>query len=248
VKLTRLLLRWYKSFHFNHRGLHEKGEVSSSRPWNQLYAPTAPNVEYQFIEIPIEKDITTIVGANESGKSHLLNAISKVVQGSGLGDSQAFSKTDLCHYASIRTQNSDAWPNIGLQFDSLVPEERDIVVRALNTKPRELDVSDFQTFTLILAPDESELKPALIFLDGIAEPFRLSEENLGKIRACLPTVQFIDSRAILASELSLTRLLQEYGEKGLPEIDLGIRQKVAEAIQLLGSLPIPGANQAITEQ
>ena len=69
MKLSRVLLRWYKSFHLNYRGVTDKGETEGFRPWNKLSPPFAPDAEFPFIEIPIETDITTVVGANESGKS-----------------------------------------------------------------------------------------------------------------------------------------------------------------------------------
>jgi hypothetical protein len=82
VKLTKILLRWYKSFHLNYRGISEKGETTAYPIRGRLSPPYASGEEFPFIEIPIE-DITTIVGANESGKSHLLNAITKVIRGTG---------------------------------------------------------------------------------------------------------------------------------------------------------------------
>jgi len=116
MKLKKVLLRWFKSFHLNYRGIMEKGETTAYRPWNKMSPSYAPTDEFPFIEIPIEPDITTVVGANESGKSHLLNAITKVMRGTGTDQKDEFKRTDLCHYAGVRTRNVEAWPNIGLQF------------------------------------------------------------------------------------------------------------------------------------
>ena len=44
--------------------------------------------DYPFIEISLEDDITTIVGGNESGKSHLLSAI----RGNRKGDTLIFRR------------------------------------------------------------------------------------------------------------------------------------------------------------
>lgn len=113
MKLSTVLLRWYKSFHMDYRGTNEKGEIAAYRPWNKLSPSFAENEEFPFIAIPVERDITTIVGANESGKSHLLNAIAKVIRGSGTDPEDEFKRTDLCHYASVRTKNAEAWPILG---------------------------------------------------------------------------------------------------------------------------------------
>src|SRR6266404_5925681 len=109
MKLNTVLLRWYKSFHMNYRGTLSKGELPPYHPWNLLSPPYVSEGDFPFIEIPIESDITTIVGANESGKSHLLNAITKVVRGTGVNETDKFERTDLCHYASVRTRNAEAW-------------------------------------------------------------------------------------------------------------------------------------------
>src|SRR5947209_3992566 len=134
MRLKRVLLRWYKSFHLNYRGTTDKGETKSYRPWNKMSPPFAPNDEFPFIEVPIEDDITTIVGANESGKSHLLNAISKVVCGTGIEGSDEFKRTDLCHYAGIRTRNIEAWPNIGLQFALSNASEFNALIEAMEVE------------------------------------------------------------------------------------------------------------------
>lgn len=114
MKATKVLLRWYKSFNVNYTQYADHGAKTPQRPWNTLHLPGATESDLPFIEIPLEGDITTVVGANESGKSHLLSAISKVITSHGLkdahGHSRSFSRTDLCHYSSIRSKNADAWP------------------------------------------------------------------------------------------------------------------------------------------
>jgi hypothetical protein len=64
--------------------------------------------EFGFIEIPIEQDVTTIVGANESGKSHLLSGLSKVLTGKGgPGDLiPTYGRTDLCHFPGASSANT----------------------------------------------------------------------------------------------------------------------------------------------
>ena len=86
MKASKVLLRWYKSFNVNYTQYSDFGAKSTARPWNTLGLPSASDSDLPFIEISLESDITTIVGANESGKSHLLSAISKVVNGTGLPD------------------------------------------------------------------------------------------------------------------------------------------------------------------
>ena len=181
MKLTRVLLRWYKSFHLNYRGTVDKGETKSYRPWNKIFPSFAPQEEFPFIEIPIENDITSIVGANESGKSHLLNAISKVIRGVGIEPDDEFRQTDLCHYAGVRTRNVEAWPHLGLQFRLTDPEE---ITKLKNAIKLEASVSTetASSFTLLLAHDPKNPKPARIFIEPNDTEYSLDDKQLEAVR------------------------------------------------------------------
>ena len=244
MKLTKILLRWYKSFHLNYRGFGDRGETTPYRPWNKLSPPYAPQDEFPFIEIPVEFDITTIVGANESGKSHLLNAIKKVISGRGLIREEPFERTDLCHYAGVRTRNVEAWPNIGLQFAL----ESDDEFKRLNTAVGDTITAakDLpKTFTLILAPDHDEKKPAHLFVEPSEKAVLLTVDQLKAVRALLPRVEFIDSGAELPGEIPLTKLLGAYGDETLAAVSLPNRHAVEAAVGLIQNLQTPIAQQPV---
>src|ERR1041384_1400860 len=164
MKIKKVLLRWYKSFHLNYRGITEKGEVTAYRPWNKSSPVFAPSEEFPFIEIPIEDDITSIVGANESGKSHLLNAISKAIRGVGIEQDDEFRQTDLCHYAGVRTRNVEAWPHLGLQFRLTDAEEINKLKKAIKLEASG-STETASSFTLLLAHDPKNPKPARVFIE-----------------------------------------------------------------------------------
>ena len=237
MKLNKLLLRWYKSFHLNYRQQQsERGEATAYRPWNSMSPTFAAGASFPFIEIPIEPDITTIVGANESGKSHLLNAISKVLTGAGVEAADTFERTDLCHYAGIRTRNVEAWPNIGLvfSFDSKAEFER-LAAIAWDGAPPDLGQTAPESFALILAPDEEGL-PACLFVKPLEQPLRLTQDQLQKLRKLLPSAQFIDSTAQLASEVPLGRLIAAYGRKESANLAFYDRAAVEKAANVIQSL------------
>jgi predicted ATPase len=243
MKLTKILLRWYKSFHFNYRGHHERGQATTYRPWNALVPKFAAGSDFPFIEIPVEDDISTIVGANESGKSHLLNAVSKVVSGVGLDGDEAFQRTDLCHFASIRTKNVEAWPNVGLEFEVASPVELAPVLSAIGHAQPETA----RRFALILAPEDGVDHVAWLYVEPNPTPAGLNATQLAAVRAQLPSVQFIDSRALLSSELAITQLLAAYGVGGFSEMSLYDRRAVQKAAQLVQSISLP-ANVAISKE
>lgn len=87
------------------------------RPWNGL-GLNGDTDSYRFVEIPIHNSITTIVGANESGKSHLLSAISKVITGVGIPDDREesrFDVTDLCHLRIPASQSEARGSSFGFR-------------------------------------------------------------------------------------------------------------------------------------
>jgi len=234
MKLQKVLLRWYKSFHLNYRQVHDRGEQQAYRPWNALKPSYAGESEFPFIEIPIESDITTIVGGNESGKSHLLDAINKVMTGRGIQQGSEFARTDLCHYAGIREINAKAWPNIGLQFEINSPQELKTIGTAIGTdfgSPEEN-----ATFSLLLVPDgENE---AVAFVSPNPSPVVLKAEQLAAVRKCLPRTQFINSSALLPSEIPLADLIRGY-DPAFQSCGLRDRERVEQAAALIAGLSAP---------
>jgi predicted ATPase len=242
MKLKSVLLRWYKSFHLNYRGEFQKGEKQTYRPWNVMSPSYAGADVFPFIEIPIEDDITTVVGANESGKSHLLNAITKVVRGCGIDPSDAFERTDLCHYAGVRTRNVEAWPNVGLQFTVESDTEATAIANAIGTQTNAASFNSGSTFALILAPDDKG-KIAQLFLEPNLQAFALDSHQLDAVRVLLPSVQFIDSKALLASQIPLARLIAAYGDTEFSGIGLLDRRAVEQAAGQIQSLTPPPSQQ-----
>lgn len=213
MKVSAVLLRWYKSFNTNYMGYADRRANVASRPWNLLSRNTNSESDYPFIEIPLNSDITTVVGANESGKSHLLSAISKVITGKGIpdgfGDGRDFSRTDLCHYTSPRNKNASDWPNVGLQFNHLNASELKAIGKAAGNEAISKHTPTGDTaLTLIIAPDPlSETEAFLYVNDNVVQ---LDKTQLSNVRKCLPTVQFIRSGIAFADQIPIHSLLAAY--------------------------------------
>ena len=77
MRIHEIWIRFYKSFNFDYELKATPG--ATQRPWQEIQDVWMPHVR-----IPIEPDITAVVGANESGKSHLLDAIKIVLTGKDL--------------------------------------------------------------------------------------------------------------------------------------------------------------------
>lgn len=106
IWVSKVYLRWYKSFNTDSSERRDR----SNRPWNQYNERDFP-----FVEIPISSRVCTIVGANETGKSQLLGAIQKVIDGK-LWDGTKYLSHDICRYSGLLSVSDTVWPELGLEF------------------------------------------------------------------------------------------------------------------------------------
>jgi AAA15 family ATPase/GTPase len=100
MKLSRVYARFYKSFNYDHhRKAHNEAEA---RAWEKI-----GDLWYPYIEVPIDSKITTIVGANESGKSHLLGAIR-------ISNTKTSAAIVISSTSSVVTSFGRIWVSLGL--------------------------------------------------------------------------------------------------------------------------------------
>jgi AAA15 family ATPase/GTPase len=92
MRLKTVYIRFYKSFNFDY--LRKNHPNAEHKHWELL----KDGSWYPYIRIPIDPKITAIVGANESGKSHLLSAIEKGALIKEINRSQ-----DFCRYSKFFT-------------------------------------------------------------------------------------------------------------------------------------------------
>lgn len=204
MKVSRVLLRWYKSFNISYNQGGPDRHTTQLRPWNAIHVGNELADEFPFIEIPIESDITTIVGANESGKSHLLSAISKVITGRGI-DGKDFRHTDLCRYSSFPEdiKSFSRRANIGLIIES-DDGGKDI---AAALKQAEISDSGGASTIAIVLGDPGDGISANIFIDNQPTPRKIGEKALEALRSALPKIQFIDARAALPDNLTYEEIV-----------------------------------------
>lgn len=142
---------------------------------------------YPFVRIDLERDITTVVGANESGKSQLITAIQCL-----LGE-QEIRPRDFCRYSKFfGVRRSMRLPEFGGRFTEVTPDERAALIAAAGT-----DVpGNFWFFRL-------ERGPVLYIEmnDGSITTAALSEEQVKELP--LPIARRIDSKTVLPSSANL---------------------------------------------
>lgn len=122
VKIATVYIRFYKSFNFDY--LRKYSGKAEAEPWEMLNGSWQP-----YVRIPLHAELTAVVGANESGKSHLLSAIAKSLGGEELGFA------DFCRYSGYFSVEEGQMrrPDIGLHLAELTAAERAAVSEAVGT-------------------------------------------------------------------------------------------------------------------
>jgi AAA15 family ATPase/GTPase len=134
MKLKTVFIRFYKSFNYDYlRKFHSHAHES---PWEII-----DNQWYPYVRIPIDPKVTTIVGANESGKTQLLTAIEAGICGEGI------RREDFCRYSQFFTVETGKLklPDFGFEWDNLSEaDQRNL--RGLSNIPETLSFNEFLFF------------------------------------------------------------------------------------------------------
>lgn len=142
---------------------------------------------YPFVKVSLERDITTVVGANESGKSQLISAVQCLL------GSREIRPRDFCRYSSFfGVRRSMRLPEFGGHFTDVTPEER----ASLFTAAGQDIPGDFWFFRL--------QHGSFIYVensDGIISQIALTSEQVKSLP--LPTARRIDAKVVLPSSASL---------------------------------------------
>ncbi len=110
--LKTVFARFYKSFNFDY--LRKAHPEAKPLPWEYM-EHDGHSLWYPHVRIPIDAKITTVVGANESGKSQLLSAIEKAATG------KKIERSDFCRYSQFFAVERDKMrlPDFGLEWSML---------------------------------------------------------------------------------------------------------------------------------
>ncbi len=134
MHVKAVLVRFFRSFNFDF--LRKNHPNATPQPWEMIGPAWFP-----FVRIPLCADVTTVAGANESGKSHLLTAVEKGLTGKGV------TRRDFCRYSKFFTVEKGEMrtPDFGFQFAGLTPTDRDLLASQANIG----ESVNFEEFVLI---------------------------------------------------------------------------------------------------
>jgi predicted ATPase len=191
MHLKTVFIRFYKSF--NDDFLRKNDDRVKPKHWEMV-----GNTFYPYIEVPIDSKITTVVGANESGKSHLLSAIEKSISGEGI------KRSDFCRYSSFFTvrQNELKYPDFGTEWSTLSKVEED-KLRMIAGIPENIKFDRF----LVFRKNTSELT---VYLPekGDYRPYRIDQARTDELLDLLPVPLKIESDIALPASVPIKKLAQ----------------------------------------
>jgi len=191
MRLKTVFTRFYKSF--NDDFLRKNDKKVTPKPWELV-----GDAFYPYVEVPIDSKITTVVGANESGKSHLLSAIEKAISG------ERIQRSDFCRYSPFFTvrQNELKYPDFGSEWSDLSKGEED-TLRIIAGIPENIRFDRF----LMFRRNISEL---IIYLpeQGGYRAYPIDETKVDKLQSLLPSPLKIESDIALPSSVPIKKLAQ----------------------------------------
>lgn len=181
--VSQLLVRFYKSFNFDY-------ELKATPGAKQLAWQLTADGWMPHVRIPLEPDITAVVGANESGKTHLLDAIKIVLTGEGL------LQRDFCRSSTLFSveHGSRLYPEVGAV---LTPDEHDAESLEESAIPR-LANGD----VLLLRPEPD----VMAVVDADDQRVILNDAQAGALQVLLPYPHELNTDIALPDSVSIALL------------------------------------------
>jgi predicted ATPase len=191
--LSAVHLRFYKSFNFDYLRKHDTEALP--KPWEKI-----GEAWYPFVRLPLDRHITTVVGANESGKSHLLSAIEK-----GLSEKEV-PRGDFCRYSAFFTveKGSQRSPDFGFELTDLSSTERESLAAILGQQLPEGCSGIF-----FLRENSKEFKVWPLPPSGSPTPISVPADKHAALLALVPLSFRIDAAVGLPSSVPLSWLCGE---------------------------------------
>lgn len=186
MRLTTVYVRFFRSFNYDYE---RRALPSADRAeWEAVDGQERP-----FIRIPIEDDVTAIVGANESGKTHLIVAAIKALTGEGI------DRGDFCRYSQFFSVEEGGLRNPDLGVEVAI-EKGDF--NDLESAPRGLKPGQ-RVIVLRLGGD------APTFHAPSGEALELSGAEQAAVLASLPAPETIETRVAIPDSVSYAALRRE---------------------------------------
>lgn len=189
MRLTTAYVRFYRAF--NHDFLRRSEPDPGRNPWDVM----EDGSHYPFVKIPIDPKLTCVVGANESGKSQLLDAIEIA-----LGRKEP-SPVDFCRYSEFFTVSEGLrLPDTGVRLDNIEPAEA-AAIQELVGGSQDQEIEFLKVFRT--HPSKVDL-----FLNNDKEPVTITDKA-DSLTDLLPEVIRIERNRALPDSVPLDYLTSQ---------------------------------------
>ncbi|HLO50484.1 MAG TPA: AAA family ATPase, partial [Kamptonema sp.] len=218
MRLDAIFIRFYKSFNVDHHRQYSAtdNEPTNSKkpkkeikklPWEMIKADGS-DLWFPFIKVPIEPKITAVVGANESGKSHLLTAIEKAITGRDYKGNK-ISASDFCRYSDrfLITADKSRIPDFVTEWSDVSQEEADLI-KEFSEIPK---AQQFDRFFLF----RKNIDELIIYLSEPKNPHPVKSDYIEQFQNILPRTRRLDTTTALPDSVPIQKLVQII--KGEPE-------------------------------
>jgi predicted ATPase len=177
VRLHSVYARFYRSLNYDY--IRASDEDYTPDPWDDT-----PHGTYPFVRIKLRPGITTVVGANESGKSQVLRAVEAALTGKG------YDRSDFCRYSRFfGVDQVLQLPEFGAVFDQISEEDAHAVEES-SDQAAVRGAEQIAFFRMNATPklrvyvrrdgEWSEAanvkKPAVLATAGVPAPFRIDAD------------------------------------------------------------------------
>jgi predicted ATP-dependent endonuclease of OLD family len=214
MRLDTIFIRFYKSFNVDHARQYLATDNQSTKankpnksnkkitkyPW-EIITADGSNLWFPFIRVPIEPEITAVVGANESGKSHLLTAIEKAITGRD-HENEKISASDFCRYSDrfLITADKSRIPDFVTEWSGVSTEEAD-QIKELSDIPK---AQKFDRFYLL----RKNIDELIIYLPDGENPHPVKSHSLEQFQEILPRTRRLDTTTALPDSVPIQKLVQ----------------------------------------
>ena len=192
MKLQTLYVRFYKAFNYDYL---RKSQSTTPDAWDAL--SDSDDRFFPFVKIPVEADITTVVGANEAGKTQVITAIECLLTGDNI------KSRDFCRYSGLVAVNKALQvPEFGGRFNNLTDTEHKAVAAAVGVQPD----APFDSFWFFRFNGSNRLYVRLT--DAVGNITEVAKDLTdAKLRALpLPLISKIDADVPLPDDIALDYL------------------------------------------
>lgn len=187
MRIASVYVRFFRSFNYDY--LRKWHPDAKSLPWEEWDGAGW----YPFVRVDMEPGITTVVGANESGKSQLLAAIKQALTGDKI------ERRDFCRYSRFfAVDSSMSVPEFGLRLTDLSDDDR----AALDTATAK-ELPRAETVTLIRSKDGA----ARLYVEVAGAGWQnFPVTNASSLAEAMPTWFEIDSQIPLPTSVPIAYL------------------------------------------